>query len=82
MKWPADFFLEPGPDDQLLTEAENVLTTEEGLHMVVERLVDDERTRAASSAFFAEYLHLDRLDGKKNRDVFPQMTDDRRSDAR
>ena len=43
-------FWNRGPDDQLLTEAENgVLTTEEGLHMVVERLVDDERTRAASA---------------------------------
>ena len=53
-----------GPDDELLdAAASGALLTDEGLRAQAERMLADERARAAVQGFFAQYLDLARLDG-------------------
>jgi hypothetical protein len=72
------FFLWNGPpDDALLAAGERgELSTEAGVRAAAERLLADPRAEAALTGFFAEYLHLDRLDAGLQKDpgTFPQVT--------
>ncbi len=72
------------PDDALLEAAERGdLVTDEGVSTQARRLLADPRADAALTAFFVEYLGLERLDSaQKDREIFPQYTPSLRDSMR
>ncbi len=64
------------PDDALLSAGERgELATEAGVRAAAERLLADPRAERALTGFFAEYVHLDRLDAlQKDPATFPRMS--------
>jgi len=59
----AFFLLDEGPDDELLTAAENgKLDTRNGIRAVAHSLLERAAARRATSSFFTEYLRLNQLD--------------------